>query len=630
MKFSTKLAALFSCIYLVSCAILIYYGHHSNTKALEGSIIDELQFKAVHTLDKIDRMLYERYADIRLLAADPILRSGSSTPEKLAEVLKRHQANNTMYGSLSLFDINRKRIADTAGIKVGERHPFTEYWPGIAQGKEVVVDLFESESLKENVFHFASVVKDGDGTPIGVVVSRIPLDVLRNIIAHAGGVHAIGEELKVELVSKEGIVLYSSYDPKGMLKEKSTDWEHVKAFRSTGKWTGSERYFRAGEGEIHVHAREAGYRDYKGNDWTLHFNVPARIAFAPAIESRDRLAVISLGIGAITVLIISAFSRKITRPIMKLSDASVEIGRGNLDVKVEVSSADEIGLLAASFNRMAGKLKENREKLSAYDRELECRVAERTSELIRAKEAAEVASRAKTEFIANMSHEVRTPLNAIIGFTEVLKDELAGQPDGRLRDYIEELRSAGKRLLGMILDIFEMSEFEFGERRFEVAGFLLKDLLHSSMNLFREEAEMRAMRLTLELEPSADAVVEADINKIKKVLFNLLGNAMKYTPDGGSVRLAARRVCGSRFDRGCDFVEVSVEDTGIGIQQEDIPRLFHKFVQLEGPYTKRHAGAGIGLALSRSYVELHGGRIWAESEAGKGSRFAFAIPVNQH
>ncbi len=259
------------------------------------------------------------------------------------------------------------------------------------------------------------------------------------------------------------------------------------------------------------------------------------------------------------------------------------------------------------------------------------------------------ASRAKSDFLANMSHELRTPLNSVIGFAEVLVDELAGKLNDKQKEYIGDIYDSGQHLLSLINDILDLSKVESGKLELELGAFALADVLNVSLGMLKEKAMKHNICMSLDVAPGADITIEADRRKFKQVLFNLLGNAVKFTPDGGSVTVGARKVreSGSAEDAGAirpaahaeegrgtssplqDFVEISVTDTGVGIKPGDVPRLFKEFSQLDMGYAKGHEGTGLGLALSRKLVELHGGKIWVESEFGRGSRFAFTIPVRQ-
>jgi len=258
-----------------------------------------------------------------------------------------------------------------------------------------------------------------------------------------------------------------------------------------------------------------------------------------------------------------------------------------------------------------------------------------------ARKAAEEANRAKSDFLANMSHELRTPLNSIIGFSEILQDEMYGTLNEKQKEYVNDILNSGSHLLNLINDILDLSKVESGKMELELSKFLLVDILEMSKSMLKEKAMKHNITLSITIEPDADIEIEADERKLKQILFNLIGNAMKFTPDGGSVSVQARLVNSEQYlvnskklftddyslTTDQNFIEISVTDTGIGIKQEDMDKLFKEFTQLETAYEKKYQGTGLGLALTKKLVELHGGKIWVESEYGKGSRFSFVIPI---
>jgi signal transduction histidine kinase len=232
----------------------------------------------------------------------------------------------------------------------------------------------------------------------------------------------------------------------------------------------------------------------------------------------------------------------------------------------------------------------------------------------------ETANKHKSEFLANMSHELRTPLNAIIGFSEVLLERLFGELNEKQDDYLKDIHSSGRHLLNLINDILDLSKVEAGRMELDLATFDLPSAISNAMTLIRERAQRHSIALALDADPELGEAV-ADERKFKQILLNLLTNAVKFTPDGGRIEVKARR--------DADNIIVAVHDTGIGIAAEDQGAVFEEFRQVGRHYTNKQEGTGLGLALTRKFVELHGGRIWLESEPGKGSTFTFTIPLKR-
>ena len=236
------------------------------------------------------------------------------------------------------------------------------------------------------------------------------------------------------------------------------------------------------------------------------------------------------------------------------------------------------------------------------------------------KETAEAANKAKSDFLAGMSHEFRTPLNAIIGFSELLTTGLAGEMTDKQIEYVNDILTSGQHLLSLVNDILDLSKVEAGKMELEMNEFDIKRLVETSIALFREDAHKRALQISVEIADYPGTII-GDERKIKQVLFNLLSNAVKFTPDQGSIHV------GATMSEDKDFIKFSVSDTGIGISPEDQEKLFEPFHQLDTALTKKYKGTGLGLSLCRRLVKLHGGTIWVESEFGKGSTFAFTIPI---
>lgn len=302
---------------------------------------------------------------------------------------------------------------------------------------------------------------------------------------------------------------------------------------------------------------------------------------------------------------------RIAEPILLLKEKAERVGQGDYDQKLDLSRSDEIGTLAASFNRMVVDLKDSRIKLEKRTEELELR-----------RQEAEAANKAKSDFLANMSHELRTPLNAIIGFSDIMVRGMAGPLAETQKEYLLDILISGRHLLSLINDILDLARIEAGKMECELSEFNLANLVERSLVLFREKVSKHGIRLGVEAEREMPPV-QGDEMKIKQVIVNLLSNAVKFTPDGGSVTIRTRTL----DEGGVAYAEIAVADTGIGISPADQQRLFQPFVQVDPHLTKKHEGSGLGLALCKNFVELHHGNIAVESRPGQGSTFTVKIPL---
>ena len=242
----------------------------------------------------------------------------------------------------------------------------------------------------------------------------------------------------------------------------------------------------------------------------------------------------------------------------------------------------------------------------------------------------QAASRLKSEFLANMSHELRTPLNAVIGFAQVLQKQYYGPLTEKQSAYVDYILTGGRHLLGLINDILDLSKIEAGKMDLNLTNLSLPEVFQNCLLMVREKAGRR--RIELSWKVAEDVLkVTADERKLKQIICNLLFNAVKFTAEGGKISLSARMAGDSAGPEAERHVEISVSDTGIGIPRADQKRIFKPFTQLEGGLNGKYEGTGLGLALVKSFVELHGGRVWVQSAGeGKGSTFYFTLPAEQN
>lgn len=281
-------------------------------------------------------------------------------------------------------------------------------------------------------------------------------------------------------------------------------------------------------------------------------------------------------------------------------------------------------------------LKNSREQLRRQNEEL--RVA-----LIKASES----DRLKSEFLANISHELRTPLHAIIGFSDLLNNHYLGELNEKQKDSVKDINTSGKHLLAIINDLLDLSKMEAGKMDLDISEINLKMLLENSLNIFEKLAQGRGNKLLSDIA-DCPKTIQADERMVRQIIYNLLSNAIKFTPEGGSIKLSAHHLTrannhwltkkgemlylpslyGHELMNHKHLVKVSVADTGIGLKMDDMKLIFKPFIQVDGSKSRRYQGTGLGLSLTKQFVELHKGSIWVDSEGeDKGSTFHFVIPV---
>ena len=333
-----------------------------------------------------------------------------------------------------------------------------------------------------------------------------------------------------------------------------------------------------------------------------------------SVAAANRNTLILMAISAATLMLVAlllgfVISWSFILPVQKAHGFLSEVAKGNFAATINVPNRDEFGALAAHMNHMSQELHRLYESQNQASQELQ-----------RLNEQLQQASKAKSNFLANMSHELRTPMNAILGFVEMMLDEIYGEVPPHLREPLTDVQTNGKHLLRLINDVLDLSKIEAGRMELVLAEYSVQDVVETVRTSLQSLALEKGLEFVAAVEDDIPLAL-GDGKRITQCLMNLVGNALKFSKHG--------RVAVWVEQQGENLL-YRVSDTGIGIPKEELENIFGEFQQVDTAITREFSGTGLGLNITKKFVEMHGGRIWVESELGKGSTFFFAIPLRMN
>ncbi|MEP6487804.1 ATP-binding protein [Microcoleus vaginatus GB2-A3] len=510
--------------------------------------------------------------------------------------------------------------------------PRTRPWYQVVQeaGKPAWTSVpYVSNSYKSATMALSQPIYKSDGTLLGVEKSTFRLDKIHRFLSQL----KVGQTGQTFIVDRSGnLIASSTIKQPYILDLKNEELQQIPAVKSENlviRTTAQAILDRFGNFNAIAQNRQLDFmlanqrqfvqvsaiRDERGIDWLSVVVVPESDFMAQINANTRTTILLCLGALVVTTILGLFTSRWITKPILQLQKASQAISFGQLDQTLQVQGISELESLADSFNQMAGQLK------TSFI-ELESRVEERTAELKEAKQVADSANQAKSEFLANMSHELRTPLNGILGYAQILNRSSA--LPAKERHGVEVIYQCGSHLLTLINDVLDLSKIEAGKLELAPKAIHFPSFVQGVAEICRIRADQKNIDFVYEPDPQLPEGIFADEKRLRQVLLNLVGNAIKFT-DKGSVTLKVAVVENPPNPSTRSF-KFQIEDTGVGIAPDHLDKIFQAFEQV-GDRQRQAEGTGLGLAISQRIVQLMNGKIQVKSQPGVGSEFFFEVEL---
>ncbi|MDD5615910.1 MAG: sensor histidine kinase [Candidatus Methanoperedens sp.] len=598
MRIRSEIILFFLLISVIPLSIVAYISYDNGKEAIRASVMEKLLGATENTGNAIDNWMAARKDDMRVISQSRIV--VSKDKKQLHEYLDTFvRGYRGVYREFFILDLNGSIIFSTLDREgnAGNERYFTE----AANGKLYVSDVSLSEIPGSSEMIIANPVKN-NGTITGIMAARVSLENLYRIIENID----VGKSGEVFIVNKDGNIIF--HKNRSMILLRSIDDNH--AVREV-------RYEKNGIAE---------YINYKGEKvlgsyywlplyrWGLIVEENIDEAYTGVVTLGRLMVTVSFFAIIGVVFLAVVISRRLTEPIKSLENGAIDLVKGNFR-PIPVTSSNEIGRLAEIFNQTASELLFIRKKLEDRIQLANHDLEKKNRELIDANEGLKKLDVMKSEFISLISHELKTPLSTIKVSAEYLETDDNADPVER-KEMLRVIIKNIDRQTRMINDILDLSKMEAGKMEFQFENVDMREIVNAVIENIGQLALKKKITISLDIPDSLPQII-ADKEKLIIVLNNLAGNAFKFTPEGGSILISVK-------DLG-DSIEVSMKDTGIGIDKEKLEKIFDKFYQVDSTSRRKIGGCGLGLSIASGIIRTHGSQIHVESKPGGGSTFSFRL-----
>lgn len=628
-----KLVSSFSLLSLTTVSIVAFTAYLLARNALKQAVFDQLSLAVSIKENEINQWFNTQRQDVLLSANLPEIKSTTEFLLNKNAVTEKPEEYQLAYNKISKYlanltniksNLKHVSILSTSGIVIistskdmeGKYQPLgstTTYFT--TDEDDFKPTFYTSPITGKTAITLATPILNQLDSRIGVLSITLDLTEIDNLIRERTGLGESGETYLVGRLERKNSFISS---------QKSESKKYSEGISSLGINAATQGQNDAGLYQNYNQVPVIGvYHWLDKQNLALLAEISQKEAFTPA----QRLArgILLIGLSSVALLLIGVYllSQRITRPILLITDAASEIAIGDFKHRTQFTSNDEIGILATAFNRMAQQLDDSFKALENANQDLEIRVQERTAELATAKEVAEVANQAKSQFIAQMSHDLRTPLNSILGYAKLIKNASNLNP-AQIKG-LTTIEHSGTHLLTLINDILDFSKVEAKKMALYPTDFHLPTFLQGIVGMMRMQAVEKNIWFEYQEKDNLPNGINADEKRLRQILINLLGNAIKFTEQGQvilKVSVIDELEVSTLISKAT--IRFEVIDTGIGISYSQLEKIFQPFEQV-GDSKNRKSGTGLGLAISRQLVEFMGNQIKVKSELGKGSTFWFDL-----